>query len=69
MFIEIFPLELMLLNSKWLILGTYKPSSQNEPTYLSEIKKLLTIYRSLYDNILLLGNYKMSFLKKIEKPV
>ena len=41
-FIEILPLELRLLNSKWLILGTYKLPSQNEPTYVSEIQKLLT---------------------------
>ena len=50
-FIEILPLELRFLNSKWLILGTYKPP-QNEPTYVSEIQKLLTYYRSSYDNIL-----------------
>ena len=31
------PLELRLLNSKLLILGTYKPPSQNESTYVSEI--------------------------------
>ena len=31
-FIEILHLELGLLNSKWLILGFYKPPSQNEPT-------------------------------------
>ena len=31
-FIEILPLELRLLNSKCLILGTYQPPCQNEPT-------------------------------------
>ena len=31
-FIEILPLELRLLNSKYIILGTYQPPSQNEPT-------------------------------------
>ena len=46
-FIEILPLELRFLNSKWLILGTYKSPSQNEPTNFSEIQKLLT-YRSSY---------------------
>ena len=34
---EILPLEIRLLNSKWLILDTYKPPYQNEPTYVSEI--------------------------------
>ena len=36
-FIDILPLELRLLNSKWLILAIYNPP-QNEPTYVSEIK-------------------------------
>ena len=62
--IEILPSELRLLNSKWLILGTYKPLSQNEPTYVSEIQKLLTYYRSSYDNILLLGDFNVSFSNK-----
>ena len=62
--IEILPLELRLLNSKWLILGTYKPPSQNEPTYVPEIQKLLTYYCSSYDNILLLGHFNMSFSNK-----
>ena len=44
--IEILPLELRLLSSKWLIVGIYKPPSQNEPTYVSEMQKLLTYYRS-----------------------
>ena len=64
-FIEILPLELRLLNSKWLILGTYKPPPQNEPrepTYISEFKKLLTNYRTSYDNILSLADFDMSFL-------
>ena len=39
-FTEMLPLELRLLNSKWLILGTYKTPPQNqskEPTYLNQI--------------------------------
>ena len=69
MIIEILPLELRLLNSKWLKLGTYKPPSQNEPTYVSEIQKLLTYYRSSYDNILLLGDFNMSFSNKNMKDL
>ena len=68
-FIEIFPLELRLLNSKWLILGSYKSPSQNEPTYVHEIQKLLTYYHSSYDNILLLGDFSMPFSNKNLKHV
>ena len=68
-FIEILPLELRLLNSKWLILGTYKPPSQNEPAYVSEIQKLLTYYRSSFDNILLLEDFNVSFSNKNMKDL
>ena len=68
-FIEILLLELRLLNSKWLILDTYKPPSQNEPTYLSEIQTLLTYYCSSYGNILSLGDFNMSFSNKNMKDL
>ena len=68
-FIEILPLEIRLLNSKWLILGTYKPPSQNEPTHVSEIQKLLTYYGSSYDNILLLQDFNMSYSNKNMKDL
>ena len=60
--IEILPLELRILSSKWLILGTYKSPSQNEPTYVSEIQKLLMYYCSSYDKILLQGGFNMKTL-------
>ena len=47
-FIEILQVELGLLNSKWVVLCTSKPPSQNEPTYLSEIQKLRTYYGSSF---------------------
>ena len=68
-FIEILPLELRLLNSKWLILGTYKLPSQNESTYVSEIQKLLAYYRSSCGNILLLRDFNMSFSNKNMKKL
>ena len=37
-FIEILPLELRSLNSKQLILGTYKPPSQNDRTMYLKFK-------------------------------
>ena len=67
--IEILLLEIRLLNSKWLILRTCKSPSQNEPTYVSEIQKLLTYYCFSYDNILLLGDFNVSFSNKIMKDL
>ena len=42
-FIEILSLNLRILNSKSLIIGTYKPPSQNKPTYTSEFLKITYI--------------------------
>ena len=57
------------LNSKWLILETSRPPSQNEPTYVSETKKSLAYCRSSCDNILLLGDFNMSFSNKSMKDL
>ena len=69
MFIEILPLEFRLLNSKQLTLGTYKRPSENEPAYVSEIRKLRTDYRSSYDDILVLADFNMSFSNKNMKDL
>ena len=63
-FPEILPLEFRLLSSKWLVLGTYKPPSENKAIYISEIQKILIYYRSSYHNILLLRSINMSFSYK-----
>ena len=68
-FIEILILELRLLNSKWLILRTYRRPSRNETTYASEIQKLVTYYRSSYNNMLLLEDFNMSFSNKNMKDL
>ena len=68
-FIEILPWQLRFLNSNWLILGTYKSPPQNEPTYVSEIQKLLTYYLSSYDNMLLLRDFNMPFSNKKLNPL
>ena len=68
-FIEILMLELRLLNSKWLILGTYKPPSQNEPTCVSEAQKLLNYCHNSYGNILSLEDSNMSFSNKNMKDL
>ena len=68
-FMEILQSKLRPLNSKWLILGTYKPPFQNEPTYVSEIQKLLTYYLSSHNNILLLGDFNMPFSNKNMKDL
>ena len=50
-------------------LGTYKLPSPNEPTYVSEIQKLLAYYLSSCGNILLLGDFNVSFSNKNMKKL
>ena len=51
---EILVLELKLSN--WLVIGTYKPPS-SDITFTSKISNILTFYRSIHDNILLMGDF------------
>ena len=67
--IDILPLQIRLLDSKWLILVTYKSPPQNERTYISEIQKLLTYYCSSHDSTLFSGDFNMSFSNKNMKDL
>ena len=57
---EILALELKLSKTNWLIIGFYKPPSLIDITFTSEIKNILTFFRSAHDNILLLGDFNMT---------
>ena len=57
---EILALELKLSKTNWLIIGVYKPPSLIDITFASEIKNILTFFRSAHDNILLLGDFNMT---------
>ena len=58
---EILALELKLLKTNWLIVGTYKPPSLSDITFTSEVAKhILTFYRSTHNNILLMGDFNMT---------
>ena len=58
---EILALELKLLKTNWLIVGTYKPPSLSDITFTSEVANhILTFYRSTHNNILLMGDFNMT---------
>ena len=44
------------LKTNWLIIGTNKPPSLSDITFISEIKNVLTFYWSTHENILLMGD-------------
>ena len=57
---EILALELKLLKTSWLIIGTHKRPSLSDITFTIEIKNILTFYRSTHGNILIMGDFDMA---------
>ena len=57
---EIIVFEFSISNKKWLLLGNYKPPSQNELSFINEIKLSLNFFSSSYENFLLLGDFNLS---------
>ena len=50
-------IEINFRKSKWLLLGTYHPPSQNDNFYFDNIGRALNIYTQTYDKFLLAGDF------------
>ena len=50
-------IEINFRKSKWLLLGTYHPPSQNDNYYFDNIGRALDIYTQKYEKILLTGDF------------
>ena len=57
--LEVLVLESKLSKTNELVIGTYKPPSLSDIPFTSEIRNILTFYRSTHDNILLMGDFNM----------
>ena len=57
---EIIVFEFSISNKKWLLLGNYKPLSQNELSFINEIKLSLNFFSSSYESFLLLSDFNLS---------
>ena len=53
-------LETNIRKRKWWTIGTYKPPSQKDCLFLENLSNNLSTYLKDYDNILLLGDFKMT---------
>ena len=53
-------LEINIRSRKWLIVGLYKPPSQNNSLFLENMSKNLSRYLDSYENITLLGDFTMT---------
>ena len=54
--IEFLIIELNFRRSKWLLIGTYHPPSQNDQYYFDALEKTLDNY-SLYEKVLIVGDF------------
>ena len=57
---EIVLFEFSVSNKKWLLLGNYKPPSQNDFSFIKELNLALNFFRPIYENFVLLGDFNMS---------
>ena len=53
-------LEINIRSRKWLIVGLYKPPSQNNSLFLENMSKNLSRYLDSYENITLLGDFNIN---------
>ena len=50
-------LEVNLRKTRWLLLATYDPVSQDDKYFFDEVGKSLNKYRQIYNEFLLIGDF------------
>ena len=58
--LEILVLEIYQNNRKWLFLGVYKPSNQNDIDFLNRIGAILDYYSQKYNNVTIIGDFNIT---------
>ena len=61
--LELMAFELHQSKRKWVILGIYKPPSQNDSEFLNRISLIMDYYLRRYENILAIGDFNLSVEK------
>ena len=56
--------EVNVQSSKWLLEDFYKPTSQNEEFFISNLSKTINAFSTKYDNILLMGDFNLTIKNK-----
>ena len=57
---EIILFEFNVSNKQWLLLGNYKPPSQNDLSFISELNLAWTFFIPIYENFVFLGDFNLS---------
>ena len=56
---EIIVFEFSVSNKKWLLLGNYRPPSQNDLLFINEFNLALNFFSPIYENFVLLGDFNL----------
>ena len=57
---EIILFEFNVSNEKWLLMGNFKPFSQNDRSFIHQLNLALNFFSPMYENFILLGYFNMS---------
>ena len=57
---EIVLFEFSIPNKKWLLLGNYRPPSQNDLLFINELNLALNFFSPIYENFVWLGDFNLS---------
>ena len=57
---EIILFKFSVSNKKWLLLSNYRPPSQSNLSFISELNLALKFFSSIYENFVLLGDFNLS---------
>ena len=57
---ELILFEFSVSNKKWLLLGNYRPPSQNDLSFISELNLALNFFSPMHENFVLLGDFNLS---------
>ena len=60
MVFELIVFELHQGKHKWLLLGIYKPNSQNDIEFLNRTSSMINFCLQMYENILTIGDFNLS---------
>ena len=55
---EIILFKFSVSNKKWLLLGNYRPPSQNDLSFISELNLALNFFSPIYENFVLLWRFQ-----------
>ena len=63
-------LEVNVQSSRWVFMGCYKPPSQNEEFFISNLSKTINAFSGKHDNILLMRDFNLpqQTFGRITKP-